>query len=297
MTERTYRIQKVAELTGVPAGLIRAWERRYGVLRPRRTGGGYRAYSEDDVEVLRRLKQLTAEGVPISDAVRQLPDIRREVKAADVTQALPRGGNQVDELKARILEAAAKLDQGAVGAALDEALAALPPVAAYELVMVPVQREVGERWHQGKVTVAEEHLVTHAVRVRLLSLLHGAPRLSRKHVVCACFPDEDHEVGLLGAALRFRYAGFRVTYLGARTPVEHLARTVLAVRPDLVALSAVNDDGRRAFQKTLAAVFAALPPKTRVLIGGSGAAAYDDVCRELGALRLADESDWERLVA
>lgn len=297
MTERTYRIQKVAELTGVPAGLIRAWERRHGVLRPRRTGGGYRAYSEADVEVLRRLKQLTAAGVPISDAVRQLPDIRREVKAVDTSSPVFREGSQVEGLKARILDAAGKLDQAAVGAALDEALAALPPVAAYEQVMVPVQREVGERWHQGTLSVAEEHLVTHAVRVRLLSLLHGAPRLSRRHVVCACFPDEDHEVGLLGAALRFRHAGFRVTYLGARTPVEHLARTVLAVRPDAVALSAVNDDGRRAFAKTLRAVFEALPAKSRVYLGGAGAAAHDDVCRELGAVRLAEEADWARVLA
>ena len=126
MAERTYRIQKVAELTGVPAGLIRAWERRYGVLRPRRTGGGYRAYGEADVEILRRLKQLTAEGVPISDAVRQLPDIRREVKAQGAAAPVFREGSQVDGLKARILDAAARLDQRAVGAALDEALAALP---------------------------------------------------------------------------------------------------------------------------------------------------------------------------
>jgi len=165
MAERTYRIQKVSELTGVPAGLIRAWEHRYGVLRPRRTGGGYRAYSEADVEVLRRLRALTAGGVPIGDAARQLPDIRREVKATEAPVPVFREGSQVEGLKARILDAASRLDQRAVGAALDEALAALPPVAAYEQVMVPVQREVGERWHQGTLTVAEEHLVTHAVRV------------------------------------------------------------------------------------------------------------------------------------
>ena len=46
MAERSYRIQVAAQVSGVKAQLIRAWERRYGVLHPERTAGGYRAYSE-----------------------------------------------------------------------------------------------------------------------------------------------------------------------------------------------------------------------------------------------------------
>lgn len=297
MAERTYRIQKAADLAGVPAGLIRAWERRYGVLRPRRTGGGYRTYTEADIELLRRLKQLTEEGLAISDAVRLLPELRRDLKNPTVQQATGVAEvSQVVRWQARVLDAAARLDQREVGAVLDEVLGALPPLAAYIQVMVPLQREVGERWHQGGLSVAEEHLVTHEVRVRLLSLLHGAPRLARRHVVCACFPEDEHEVGLLGAALRFRHAGFRVTYLGPRTPLDQTANTVRNVNPDVVALSCCHDAGRKNFRATLKAVVEAVPSKVAVVVGGRSAELHQDVVEELGAMFIDDEADWSRIL-
>ena len=162
MAKRTYRIQKAAELAGVPANVIRAWERRYVVVRPRRTGSGYRAYTEVDIELLRRLKQLTVEGVAISDAVRLLPDLRRNLKEETAMPAptVPEG-SLVTPWPARVFEAAARLDQREVGQVLDEVFAALPPLAAYGQVIVPLLREVGERWHQDGLSVAEEHLVTH----------------------------------------------------------------------------------------------------------------------------------------
>ena len=48
-------IKDVAEATGVAAGTIRMWEQRYGFPEPERTPAGYRLYSDDDVETLRRV--------------------------------------------------------------------------------------------------------------------------------------------------------------------------------------------------------------------------------------------------
>ncbi|MBX7116624.1 MAG: MerR family transcriptional regulator [Myxococcaceae bacterium] len=296
MAKRLYRIQKAAELTGVPAGVIRAWERRYGVVRPRRTGTGYRAYTDVDIALLRRLKQLTVEGVAISAAARLLPELRRTLKEETATpvpllaESTPLAGWQ-----ARVLEAAARLDQPQVGQVLDEALAALPPLAAYGQVLVPLLREVGERWHQGRLSVAVEHLVTHEVRVRLLSFLRVAPRLTGRHVLCACFADEDHELGLLGAALRFRHSGFQVTYLGARTPREQLVNTVQAVKPDIVAISCVNDGGKAKFRAALKAAVNAVPRHVMWVVGGRAAELHEDVCRELGVRLLAGEADFSGL--
>ncbi|MFY0563924.1 MerR family transcriptional regulator [Archangium lansingense] len=80
MAERTYRIHVAAELSGVRVELIRAWERRYGVLTPRRTPSGYRVYTDRDVALLRRLKQLTEEGVSISEAATMLPQLQAELE-------------------------------------------------------------------------------------------------------------------------------------------------------------------------------------------------------------------------
>lgn len=297
--ERTYRINVAAEMSGVSEGLIRAWERRYGALKPKRTASGYRAYTDLDIEVLKRLKQLTSEGVSIAEAVKLLGAVRRQAREAlEAAGAPPRAplAEQLERWRQEVLVAAERLDQQAIERVLDEAMASLPPVAFFEEVLVPLQREVGERWHKGVLTVAEEHLVTQAARQRVLALLHRAPRRARRHVVAACFPKEDHELGLMGAALRFRHDGWRVTFLGARTPVEHLARVVRVVKPDLVALSAVADDGADAFRETLAGLRDALPAGTVVVVGGAAADRHAQVVQQLGLKRATDDAGWAALL-
>jgi DNA-binding transcriptional MerR regulator/methylmalonyl-CoA mutase cobalamin-binding subunit len=297
---RTYRINVAAEMSGVSEGLIRAWERRYGVLKPKRTPSGYRAYTEADISVLKRLKQLTQEGVSIAEAVKLLPSIKRDVKEAlDKTERsaprIPRPG-QTDKWRQDILIAAERLDQQAVEVILDEAMASMPAVAFFDEVLAPLQREVGERWHAGTLTVAEEHLVTQAARQRVIALLHQAPRRAKQHVVCACFPHDEHELGLMGAALRFRHAGWRVTFLGARTPAEHLARVIRVVQPQVVALSAITDDGPAPFRETLAAMMQERSGATFV-VGGRAADGYPDIVEALGAKRITSASEWEALLA
>lgn len=122
------------------------------------------------------------------------------------------------------------------------------------------------------------------------------PRRARHHVVCACFPNEDHELGLLGVALKFRHAGWRVTFLGARTPAEHLARVVRTVGPDLVALSAVTEDAE-GLRTTLQQLLAALPPKTKVVVGGAAAMQSRPTVTALGAQCVESASEWEQLLA
>lgn len=299
MAERTYRIHIAAELSGVRVELIRAWERRYGVLKPQRTPSGYRVYTERDVALLKRLKKLTDEGVAISDAAAMVPQLLAELDAA------PTGGNgqapegapelSLDAWREAALTAALAYDQPRVSAVVDEVLSALPPLRAFEDVLAPLQREVGNRWHAGTLSVAQEHLVSQVVRSRLVSLLHAAPEEGRKHAVLACFPDEEHEIGLLGTALRLRHSGVRVTLLGQRVPAEDLGRAVASLRPDLVGLSAVTNRGAEDFRATLARVMEALPPGVPVWVGGAASQAHLEVSLRLGARVFSSEDDWVKL--
>ncbi|NOK17309.1 MerR family transcriptional regulator [Corallococcus carmarthensis] len=299
MAERTYRIHIAAELSGVRVELIRAWERRYGVLVPERTPAGYRVYTDRDVALLKRLKALTDEGVAISEAAKLLPQLRAELDA--VARPPPpehheeQLGSRPEAWRAAVMAAAETYDQPRVARVLDEVLAALPPLKAFEDVLVPVQREVGERWHAGTLSVAQEHLVTQVVRERVVSLLHGAPRGGRKHAVLACFPEEEHEIGLLGAALRLRYAGLRVTLLGQRVPAEGLGETVARAKPDVVGLSAVMNRGATVFEDVLTRIRDALPQGLPLWVGGPAAQAHADVCARLGVRLFMHEDDWTRL--
>jgi len=298
MSQRAYRINVASQLSGVSTQLIRAWERRYGVLHPQRTPSGYRTYTDADIEVLKRLKRLTEEGVAVGEAIRLLPDIVREVKkdvdgrhGATKKAATPA---QLERWRDEILLAAQKLDQARLDAVVSQAAASMTPIAFFDQLLAPLLREVGEQWHAGTLSIPEEHLVTQAARQRLIVLITNAPRGSMRHVICACPPHEEHEVGLLGAALHFRHAGWRVTFLGARTPVEHLARVARALKPDLIALSIVNDAGVPALLGTLSRK---LPEGTRVLLGGAGALPHRSLAKKHGFDTFAGKTaDWRGLL-
>jgi DNA-binding transcriptional MerR regulator len=294
MAERTYRIHVAAELSGVRVELIRAWERRYGVLAPRRTPSGYRVYTDRDVALLRRLKQLTEEGVSISEAATMLPQLMKELDAAQ--PAVEPDATSVRAWMDDALAAAEALDQARISGVLDEVMAALSPLRAYDEVLVPLQREVGERWHAGTFSVGQEHVVTQEVRARLIGLLHAARGQGSRRVVLACFPEEEHEIGLLGAALRLRHAGLSVTLLGQRTPAAEVGRVAQVLKAELVGLSAVTDEGARAFEDTLSRILEGIPQGTPVWVGGPVALLHREVGERLGVHVFEGGDDWARLL-
>ena len=63
----THRIHRVAKLTGLSRDVIRVWERRFGLLKPTRGANRYRNYSDEDVALLRYLKQQLDAGASIGD--------------------------------------------------------------------------------------------------------------------------------------------------------------------------------------------------------------------------------------
>jgi DNA-binding transcriptional MerR regulator/methylmalonyl-CoA mutase cobalamin-binding subunit len=297
MPERTYRIHVAAELSGVRVELIRAWERRYGFPRPQRTPSGYRVYTQRDVALLKRLKQLTEEGVAISEAMRMLPQLQLKLAETGERHVGEVSASSLEAWQGAVLAAAAENDQARVSVVIDEVLSALPPLKAFDEVLAPVQREVGNRWHAGELTVAQEHLVSQVVRARVVSLLHSAPENERaRHAVLACFPGEEHEIGLMGVALRLRHAGMHVTLLGQRVPAADLGAMADKLRPDLVGLSAVVDPGAPTFEATLKAILEALPQGIPVWIGGPAAQAHSEVCERLGARVFRSAEEWPALL-
>lgn len=297
MPERTYRIHIAAELSGVRVELIRAWERRYGFPRPERTPSGYRVYTPQDVALLKQLKQLTEEGVAIREAMKMLPRLQRAIAEQGEAPAGEVSTTRLESWRSALLAAAEAHDQPRVGAVLDEVLSALPPLKAFDEVLAPVQCEVGDRWHAGKLTVVQEHLVSEVVRARLVGLLHAAPENeTAPHAVLACFPEELHELGLLGLALRLRHAGRRVTLLGQRVPPADLGKLVAGLRPDLVGLSAVTDAGPEAFEASLKQLLEALPREALVWVGGAAAVTHADIAERLGARVFRAGDDWSALL-
>jgi DNA-binding transcriptional MerR regulator len=274
-TSAQLRIGELARRTGVATELLRAWERRYGLLAPTRTAAGYRLYSDEDVRRVGRMRDLVGRGVAAAEAAR-----------TTLAEAAAGGSDVAPQAAAEELrEALERLDDVGAHAAFDRLLADMTVGAVLEQVVLPLLRDIGDRWARGEISVGQEHFAANLLRGRLLGLARGWDRGAGPRAVLACPPGEEHDLGLIAFGLALRDQGWRITFLGADTPFDALLDVARSVRPDAVVL-AVTDPER------LGPVEAALPElrgEARVWLGGSGARALEgaDVLAESPAAAAA----------
>jgi DNA-binding transcriptional MerR regulator len=249
----TLNIAALTRRTGVPSDTIRKWEQRYGVLRPQRTSGGQRRYTESDVARVEWLKARLGEGYRIGEASALLGD-------STIVAASPR------ELRAAFVTATEEADASTLAAITDQALLVAPIERAFATVLGPGLVEVGERWAAGEVTVAQEHLASSTVRAALQRLLADPRGAVRGTAVLACAPKERHEIGLLMLAVLLRADGWSVAYLGAETPVADAVALARGIGAGVVCFSTTpaTVDG---LQQELGRGAA---DGLRVVVGGSG---------------------------
>jgi methanogenic corrinoid protein MtbC1 len=139
----------------------------------------------------------------------------------------------------RIVDAVVRFDPEGLDREVNRALGLGSAVAIFENTLAPAMREIGNLWHEGTLTVAQEHLASNLIGGTVLHLLRLAQPVGQaRRAVLACFADEDHTLGLYGIGLRFASWSFRTLLLGARTPPAAIARVVDSLDPDVVALSA-----------------------------------------------------------
>jgi len=257
-TAGALRIGELSRRSGVSPELLRAWERRYGLLQPTRSAGGLRLYSPDDLARVQAMQQHLADGYAAAEA------------AALATQTTRRGDNEIATPTARGELAAAleSFDEGSVHAVFDALLARLSIDALLRDVIVPYLHELGERWERGEVSIAQEHFASTLLRGRLLGLARGWGRGIGPVAVLACAPGEQHDLGLLAFGIALRARGWRIIYLGTDTPITSVADAARSCSPTAVVVSAVD---ARVFRRH-AEQLRQLALDNRVCLGGAGAA-------------------------
>jgi MerR family transcriptional regulator, light-induced transcriptional regulator len=232
-------ISALARRTGVAPDTLRKWERRYGVLEPERTPGSQRRYSERDVARVEWLRDRLAEGWRIGEAARVLRE-----------QAAPALEN-ADDLRRALVQAAENGATTTVDGLLGQAFAIMAPERALADVIAPALVEIGEAWHEGRLSVADEHAVSARIRSRLDQLLADDRPAVRGSAVLACAPGEHHELGLMMLAVALRADGWRVEYLGAATPVPDALAFAERVDAAVVCLSASREQTAKALATAL----------------------------------------------
>ena len=262
-SQGSVRIGELARRTGVSPELLRAWEQRYGLLRPARSQGGFRLYTDDDEQRVHAMRTFIGSGLSASEAAaRALTD--------EPTQR-PDGGPAVAEIGLELRNALDAFDSELAHAALDRLLASVSIETALDEVVLPYLRELGDRWSVGEASVAQEHFASNLIRGRLLGLARDWSRGDGSPLVLACPPGEEHDLGLIVFGLVAARRGRRIVFLGADTPITTIADAVEATRPKAVVLATSRVDPLRTDREELRRLAA----HVHVLVCGAGASPDD----------------------
>ncbi len=242
----TYNLKAVVQETGLKPDTLRAWERRYGIPDPERTGGGHRLYSQHDINTLKWLLARQEEGLSISRAVALWRSLQAEGRDPLVVYTLSPNretdgytvvapGSAIVELRRAWIDACLAFDERRAESTLNQAFAYYTPEdVCFELLQKALV-EIGDGWYEGRVSVQQEHFMSVLTMRRLDSLLAATPAPTRAgRLLIGCPPGEMHTFTALMLTYLLRRRGWDVLYLGADVPTDRLVATIESARPDLV---------------------------------------------------------------
>ncbi|MEZ5584561.1 MAG: MerR family transcriptional regulator [Candidatus Competibacteraceae bacterium] len=279
-------IRTVSHLTGVNPVTLRAWERRYGLIKPIRTPKGHRLYALTDVELINQILILLNNGMSISQVGQVLhkdqPAGRQHAQVTDQEHDPWAGYRQ------RLIKAISRFDEWVLNQVYTEALSLYPIDVVTHRLIVPLLRELGERWQQGRCSVAEEHFFSVFMRNKLGARFHHHNRDARgPKLLAACLPEEQHEVGILLFALAALDHGYRIILLGANTPLNALPAVVEQTTCHAVVLSGSQHTSLSVVENELATLVQQIT--VPVFVGGQVTALYPQELSVSGAIMLEED--------
>ena len=271
------RIGELSRRVGVSPDVLRAWERRYGVLSPHRSPSGQRLYTAADEQRVRRMQESIHSGYSPRVAAR-LAVHEAGVLAKDQEAVAIEGPDlpALEELAERLRDSLFALSDGLANRTLDQLLTGHGVETVVVRVVLPLLHEIGERWARDELTVGQEHFASALLVGRLRALARGWDDGDGPRVLAACPAGEAHDLGLLCFSLLMRERGLRITYLGASVPSDSLFDAAERVRPAVAVIAGVREEPFWDSYEALAELSFRFP----ILLGGAGASsALSDVLR------------------
>lgn len=265
----------VVRRTGLKPDLLRAWERRYGAIRPGRTGTNRRLYSDADVQRLQLLGRVTSLGHSINLVARLGNDEIAHLIGTDGAEAPAaiRGGIVAAEHVESCFDSIIGFDTERLRTQLSALAVGLGRDRFLEVVLEPLLRRVGDEWEAGNLRPVQEHLASAVIRDQLAQLLvtslNAGPRL-----VLGTFPGHYHELGAMMAGVVAASAGWSVAYLGPNLPAEEIALAAQNKHAGAVAISLAHPDADPRVAESIRLLRRYLPQNVALLIGGRAASSY-----------------------
>ena len=291
-----YPVQVVVHQTGLTPHVLRAWERRYGAVRPTRSESGRRLYTDLDIRRLKLLRRITKQGHPIGN-VATLPDETLENLAKQTTISRverPRGGKgSSDRERTAIVRdciaVVQRFDTDGLNRILKRSVLEAGYTAVVRQVIAPLAQRLGDLWSEGILQTSHEHFASGVIRAFLLDPARQySGTLPNTALVASTLQGQLHELGVIMAAALAAERGWRVIYLGPSLPALEIASVAMKCDARVVALSMVYPEAEPQIVNELRELRNSLPEKTPILIGGRGAESYRAVINELQAQLVED---------
>ena len=258
-----FGIGAVVRLTGLSDHVIRAWERRHGVVKPGRDQAGTRRYTGADIERLNLLRNAVEAGHRIGAAA-SLSD--KQIRAILPRPPRHESPAAVDEM----LNAVRRFDRPQLEHVLAREALALGPLGLCLLAISPLLDRIGDGWACGEVCMAEEHMATAQIKSTLMSLLRfGCDRVGGDMMVFATLSGDRHEIGALMAAVCAQDAGARALYLGPDLPISEIVMAARRSAAKVVGISGAMPATKK-HKADLSKLKSELPRGVGLWIGGRG---------------------------
>jgi len=295
-TEPRHPIRVVAQRTGLSTPVLRAWERRYGVVAPHRSDGGQRLYSDADIRRLQLLATAVDGGRSIGlVAELELPQLEALIDEDRETPVHPMGDFIAPDVE-RVKIALDHIEQMRTDDLEQFMMRCAVELRPHELVeglMVPLLQEIGRGWQAGRLGPSTEHIASVAIRRFLEWMSSTNQKDATAPLALTGTPaGQRHEFGALLAGVVAAYEGWRVRFLGPDLPAAEIARAADKLGARMVALSAVHPRLDATGVQEVVEIRRRLPPSVKVVIGGAGADAHRDHWREAGIVSPQSFSDF-----
>ena len=265
-----YSMKAVAELTGITPDTLRAWERRHHAISPRRESNGRRIYNGADIARLQLLRNATELGHSISK-IAGLSNLQLQclVNENDEQSAL----QKTSALTRKLIRAIENYRVDVCDEILGTAAVGMVPLTLARDLLAPTLAEVGALWHEGKINVAQEHLLSSSIKRMIFALIQVyQSQASGPALVFGALNPERHELGLLMTCLIAAAQGCRCYYLGPDIPREDLLHAVTNLVPRALVLSLILNPPDPSFIEDLTRLREGMPNNTELWIGGEGIA-------------------------
>jgi len=259
-----YPIRAAARLTQISIDTLRAWEKRYGAVRPVRKNG-IRLYTETDIERLSLLRHALARGHTIGSASKLSNEALQSLAAP---RASRKSADRSDPPIENVLASIDRFHYAEADRELRRLASLMTPRELIHTVALPLLRTVGELWHEQQLRIAQEHMVSQLLGSLVGGMLRVyAPEHPPATILTATLSDDLHEFGILAAAILAAGAGLGVTHLGPNVPVKEIVFAAKRSGADVVLLSLTNPQDRVLRAEQLRSVRALLPASIEVWAG------------------------------